>query len=481
MRVTLFIVLILAFLFPENLLSQANWNNSSFVHQGGKYILDGNNDTIRLNGVNLGGWLMWEGWIWGGGFIQEKSIYNDIESIIGTTEADAFRDSVYENYITEEDIAAISAQCHNVVRIPFNHFILEDDFNPYVYKQSGWDRLDSVLSWCENHNVYAILDLHSAPGGQSNLFTSDPDLFINLWNGSINQQRTYRLWKAIALRYKDRGIIAGYDLLNEPDVNNDSTLLYVYQNIRDSIRSVDTNHMLFIEGNNYAEDFSMFTSPLDNNMAYEFHFYTWFISSGKADSLAKFTTLADTSNIPVWCGEWGEENYTALSENKALFDDPANSISGSAIWTWKKVIKPSAQPYYVGVDTTSDWNKSVNWIGMNWNPQPSYSEMTNGINEFINNLSLANANFNTALNDIVYNCLNAGLDQNSMEDGFLIYPNPATEILYLNTTSNIKILDLSGKELMVLNMTNKIDISELEAGTYILIRDDGKYQKFIKQ
>ena len=340
------ISIILTLSIPVSAVAQANWNNSSFVHQNGKYILDGNNDTIQLNGVNLGGWLMWEGWIWGGNFTQEKTIYNDIESIVGTTEADDFREAVYDNYITEADIESISNQCHNVVRIPFNHTILEDDFNPYVYKQSGWDRLDSILSWCENHNVYAVLDLHSAPGGQSPLFTSDPDLFINLWNGAINQERTRRLWKAIADRYKDRGIIAGYDLLNEPAAPNDSLLVDIYQGIIDSVRAVDTNHMLFIEGNNYAEDFSMFTAPLDNNMAYEFHFYTWFIFSGQQDSLMHFTTLSDTSGIPIWCGEWGENDYSKLDETKSYFDDPAFGISGSAFWTWKKVIKPGAYPYY---------------------------------------------------------------------------------------------------------------------------------------
>jgi len=180
--------------------AQAIWNNTSFVHRNNQQILDGQNNVIKLNGVNLGGWLMWEGWIWGGGFTAEKDIYNNIQTIVGSTSASNFRDSVYHNLITKADIQKISQECFNVVRIPFNHNILEDDFNPYVYKQSGWNLLDSVLQWCEDYNVYAVLDLHSAPGGQSTSFTADPDFLINLWNGAINQTRTKRLWKAIASR-----------------------------------------------------------------------------------------------------------------------------------------------------------------------------------------------------------------------------------------------------------------------------------------
>ncbi len=99
-----------------------------------------------MQGANLGGWLLWEGWIWGGGYTQEKTIYNKIQTKLGTAAADNFRDSVYHNFITREDIKKISEQCFNVVRIPFNHTILEDDATPFVYKQSGWDLLDTILS-----------------------------------------------------------------------------------------------------------------------------------------------------------------------------------------------------------------------------------------------------------------------------------------------------------------------------------------------
>jgi aryl-phospho-beta-D-glucosidase BglC (GH1 family) len=460
--------------------TQANWNNSTFVHQAGKYIVDGNNDTIQLNGVNLGGWLMWEGWIWGGNFTQEKTIYSDIETIVGTSEADAFREAVYDNYITKADIQAISEQCFNVVRVPFNHFILEDDFNPYVYKQSGWDRLDSLLSWCEEFNVYAVLDLHSAPGGQSGLFTSDPDFIINLWNGSINQQRTVRLWKAIANRYQNRGIIAGYDLLNEPDVAEDTMLVYMYEQILDSVRSVDNNHMVFIEGNNFANDFSIFSSPLDNNMSYEFHFYTWFFNASQADSLAKFTELSDTSQIPIWCGEWGENDYTNLSASQALFKDPLYNVSGQAIWTWKKMEKPNAYPDHVGIDSTFNWNKTIKWIGFNSNPQPTYTEMTNGMAEFLNNSLMANCHMNQTFNQIIYECADAGTDQ-LKQNNYHVFPNPTNGILSFNSFENLNysVFNLKGQLLLKgTAMNGSMDVSVLEAGIYVLEIEDFNSERF---
>lgn len=453
--------------------SQANWNNSTFVHQSGTKILDGGNDELILNGVNLGGWLMWEGWIWGGNFTQEKTIYNDIESIVGTIEADNFRKDVYDKFITRDDIEKISQECFNVVRIPFNHTILEDDLTPYTYKQSGWDRLDSILSWCEAFNVYAVLDLHSAPGGQSNSFTADPDFLITLWNGAINQQRTARLWKAIADRYKNRGIIAGYDLLNEPSTSNDSDMLDMYQRIIDSIRVVDSNHMLFIEGNNFATDFSMFGAPLDNNMAYEFHFYTWFFSSTIPDNLTVFTDLSNTSNIPIWCGEWGENDDAELDLTKNLFDDPQYGVSGSAIWTWKKVKKPSAQGEYNSVDTTATWNKAIKWIGFNANPTPSYVEMTSGMSEFLTNSDLANCDFNLNLNAIVENCTGVGVNDLAAKTGFRIYPNPVGSILKLDAAISVErmcIYDGLGRRVVYMQNVNTdfIDVSQLPPNFYLL-------------
>jgi aryl-phospho-beta-D-glucosidase BglC (GH1 family) len=143
--------------------AQDVWDNTSFVHRQNQQILSGQNNVIKLDGVNLGAWLNWEGWMWGGGFIPEKELSINMQSLTGTDVFNSFRDSVYKNFITKADIKKISLLGFNVVRIPFNHTILEEDTNPFVYKESGWKILDSVLKWCEDYNVYAVLDLHSAP------------------------------------------------------------------------------------------------------------------------------------------------------------------------------------------------------------------------------------------------------------------------------------------------------------------------------
>jgi endoglucanase len=468
---------ILFLYFLSNTINgQALWNNTSFVHRNNKQLLDGQNNVVKLNGVNLGGWLMWEGWIWGGGYTQQKTIYNNIKTVVGTTAADAFRDSIHKGFISRRDIQKISQECFNVVRIPFNSSLLEDDFTPYVYKQQGWATLDSVLSWCEMYNVYAILDMHSAPGGQSTSFTADPDLFVNLWNGAVNQKRTKLMWKAIANRYKNRGIIAAYDLLNEPNVSSDSTMLAMYNDITDSIRTVDLNHLLMIEGNNYATDFTMFTSLHDSNTAFQFHFYTWFFSNAIASHLNSYTAFSNSINAPIWCGEWGENDYQELDTTLALFNSSAYGVSGSAFWTWKKMTSGSgAYRYYTGIDTTYEWNKSMNWISNTSLPQPTALEMQTGMNAFLQNMKFANCQFNDTLAGILRTCLPTNIDEYMNDSHLKLYPNPNAGIFTLETSlSNaiIEIIDVLGRTVIKTSCCKPekqaIDLSVFDKGVYLI-------------
>lgn len=394
-------------LMPHKILGQAAWSNTTFVHREGQQMLDGQNKVIKLNGVNLGGWLMWEGWIWGGGFTAEQDMYKGIQDLVGPAAARNFRDSVYQTYITRADIKKISEQGFNVVRVNLNHTILEDDSIPFVYKQSGWDRIDSILKWCEDYRVYAVLDLHSAPGGQAaDFFCEDSDP-VHLWQSETLKERTVQLWKAIADRYKNRGIIAGYDLLGEPNVKHDADLLKLYTDIIKSIRTVDPNHMIQLEGNNYAKDFSMFSTLPDPNMCFHFHVYTWFYSNKIEENLAQYTALAQNLNVPVWCGEWGENSIAQLDATLKIINNPKNNISGQAFWTWKKMetaLQLPGQvnyPFLVGIQNTSEWDKVSSWINNKNNPKPSKEEAEAGIKSFLASIKLKNCILNTTVRDML--------------------------------------------------------------------------------
>ncbi len=305
---SLFLAFLAACVAPETTNGEqlsASPSDNPMIHASGTKIVDGEGNPIKLRGVILEGWLQWNGTLIGAGLTSEKTINERLTKLVGKEEAERFQKGIYDNFITEKDITEIARLGFNVVRIPFNHTILEDDKKPYVYKESGWKHLDKVLDWCEKNKVYAVLDFHSVPGGQSMHFVSDPDS-KKVWDSEDNMNRTVALWREIAKRYRDREIVAGYDLLNEPEPPKGNVLVSAYARIIKAIREVDQNHMVILEGGAIAAtDFSMFDRPLDSNQTLSFHTYNLFGNDLDKKQLDGFTKKSKSLNVPLWNGEFG--------------------------------------------------------------------------------------------------------------------------------------------------------------------------------
>lgn len=82
--------------------------------------------------------------------------------------------------------------------------------------------------------------------------------------------------------------------------------------------------------------------------------------------------------------------------------------------------------------------------------------------------------------------------QNNVSSNVIVFPNPATDVLQVQTTSILagySVMDINGREIMKGNFSgnaqNKIDVSELPAGTYILctLDNSGSVQnvQFVKE
>lgn len=368
----------LCFLFAKS--------QDGFVRLKGKSLVDPSRQPVTLHSVNVGGWLLWEGWMWGGGFTKESVIKKRLLDLLGEDAYLSFIKRYYSNYITEKDIALIARRGFNSIRVPFNYRIFnpenEDDIN-------GFSIIDQLISWCKKYKLYVILDMHAAPGGQNNLFISDPEK-IKLWDSEQNQQKTYQLWKQIAARYKNDTTVAGYDILNEPDAKNTATLFHFYQELIDSIRSVDNNHLLIIEGNKLAHNFDQFPAKFTDDQIYSYHYYPWFQENNKLKSLNKIISGIET-DLPFWCGEWGEDTPGNLKEISSLFSTRTN-LCGTAFWTWKRVYKNNNRYPVYSITSTADWNRIVSWLTHGIS-KPSKEQAAKGIEEFLKAIEIDNCSF----------------------------------------------------------------------------------------
>ncbi|MCL9808923.1 T9SS type A sorting domain-containing protein [Flavobacterium luminosum] len=79
--------------------------------------------------------------------------------------------------------------------------------------------------------------------------------------------------------------------------------------------------------------------------------------------------------------------------------------------------------------------------------------------------------------------LNTLSNEKFQDKTFNFYPNPVQNILNLEIEANIRVFDLSGRQIMKVDNANQIDVSSLAKGTYLLqLEIDGKVnnEKFIK-
>jgi hypothetical protein len=329
-----------------------------FLHQSGTQIVDGAGKPVRLVGANLGGTLLWEAWIWGGDFAifdldaqSQTSISRGLNDLLGPDATANFVKTFRQRMIGDADFAAMSRMGFNIVRLPINHRLVDEP--------GGLEVVDRLIDQAEAHGMYVVLDLHAAPGGQTRFFIADPDADGDLWTSEADQEATVTFWQTLAARYKDRAAVAGYDLLNEPDPPDGESLVAMYRRIIQGIRQVDSRHLVFLEGQTFATDFSMFTAPLDSNQVYTFHMYTW-LGEDPRGITNGHRALSVAQNVPLWCGEWGENSYAEVRASVMALDLPAGTISGWAFWTWKQA--DDRRPYLMSIRMTPAWKSVIDWI-----------------------------------------------------------------------------------------------------------------------
>ncbi|HBG61443.1 MAG: hypothetical protein A2Y03_01375 [Omnitrophica WOR_2 bacterium GWF2_38_59] len=329
-------------------------------------ILKPSGKPIILRGVNLGGWLMMEGYILHAPNFPEQQFKKNFVKKLGANKLASFEKSFRDNFIAEKDIKQIAGNGFNCVRVPFNYQLVE--CAPYKYDQKQVQYLDNVIKWCTKNKIYVILDLHAAPGSQNHDWHSDSFGHAKLWTNKANQNRTIAIWEFIAARYKDEKYVAGYDLLNESVIKSTKLLNEFYKQLIKHIRNIDKNHILFIEGNNWATDIECLERFDDDNYVLSIHSYhpidftfnlvphlcypskvdhLQYNKKNLKEHLSQYKRIAQKHCVPVLLGEFGVNARDGLfGEDKWLEDMLAICKELGFSWTYwtYKAIKNSAFP-----------------------------------------------------------------------------------------------------------------------------------------
>lgn len=329
-------------------------NSQGFLKVDGKRIVNGKGQEVILRGMGLGGWMLQEPYMLqlSGVAIAQHDIRRKIKDIIGEARTEDFYSAWLSNHCRKADIDSLAAWGFNSVRLPMHYNLFtppveeEPVAGQITWLEKGFAMTDSLLNWCKANKLYLILDLHAAPGAQGNdapiadRDTSKP----SLWQSEANQQKTIALWRKLAERYANEEWIGGYDLLNETnygfldpaDKNGcadtlNAPLKKLLNDITQAIREVDQRHIIFVEGNCWANNYKGLLPFADPNTVVSFHKY-W--NYNDQASIQGFIDIREQYNVPVWMGESGENSNTWFTEAIQLLE--RNKI-GWAWWPLKKL------------------------------------------------------------------------------------------------------------------------------------------------
>ncbi len=376
---------------------------NGFFSTKGKEIIAPDGKPILLKGINLGNWLVPEGYMFKfKNATSPRLIQKVFNELIGPQEANAFWKKFRDNYIRREDILFIKKSGFNSIRVPFNFRLFVQEDNPDVWLNEGFEMLDRVIKWSDEAGLYVILDMHCAPGGQTGDNIDDSFGYPYLFESPESQQLTIDVWKKIAERYKDEKIIIGYDLLNEPiahyyDADKLNPLLEpLYIKIVNAVREEDKNHLIFLGGAQWDSNFKVFGKPFDDKLVYSFHKY-W--TDPTQEVIQDYIDFGNKYNVPIWLGESGENTNEWLNSFRKVLEE--NNI-GWCFWPYKKL---DSERGVASIKLTPEYESVIEFAGQ---PRVSYDELRK--------IRPESETVKKALNDYLENCK---FENCSINEGYL--------------------------------------------------------------
>lgn len=330
------------------------------VRVDGPNLVEPNGERLFIRGTNLGNWINPEGYMFGFSRVNSAHFIDAMfREAVGPDATDAFWSAFKENYVTEADIAFIASTGANVIRLPFHYKLFTDEDYMGLYSaQDGFAIVDRVVEWCRKYDLYVILDMHDAPGGQTGDNIDDSYGYPWLLVSPESQAKYADIWRRIADHYKNEPQILGYDLLNEPIAPYfgedmamlNSNLKALYRLGFDAIRESDPHHIVMLGGAQWNGNFEPLEDcNFDEQVMYTCHRYG---GGTSADAIRSFIDFRDRVNRPMYMGEIGHNTYEWMASFCRTMEE--NNI-GYTFWPYKKIGGSS----WVGFAAPKGWEAII--------------------------------------------------------------------------------------------------------------------------
>ena len=245
------LILLLAFAGPlASAQAATSLMSARYLHTQGKDIVNRAGKAVHLRGVNVGGWLVTEGWMCGQNDDGGRGALEQLEKRFGPEKAAALMNAWYDHWFTAKDLDNIQSYGFNVIRVPFGYRNLQDADGKWkrdAKSNIDFSRMDWVVKEAAKRGIYVVFDLHVWP----RQLEKDGYGLPSRWSadGIAVRARMAELWGVVAKHYKGNGHVAAFDVINEPEGSPYNAPHHAFY---DAIRAQDPERMVIEEWVAYA-------------------------------------------------------------------------------------------------------------------------------------------------------------------------------------------------------------------------------------
>jgi endoglucanase len=317
------------------------------LHTSGNKIVDASGKPVALRGFNLGGWFIIEAWMApldSGGLPDTYSGMQKLDQRFGVATEQSLIRTYQQSWITTTDLDNIKAGGFNLIRVPvwWGQFFLLNNPTPSGWRPDAFTMLDWVIAQAAARGIYTVVDMHGVIGGESTNQDTGQQNNNSYWTNTTEQANTLWMWTQIANHYKGNPNVAMYDAINEPvNAPNDTAVLTAYNNIYNTIRAADPQHIITLEATFDSWNLDSMPAPSQynwTNVVYQLHQYQWSGTAGAVKGGSDFVVSNVNAhaawNIPIYVGEWQDFSTGASTWDYSISDYDNAGLSWSS-WSYK--------------------------------------------------------------------------------------------------------------------------------------------------
>ena len=180
--------------------------------------------------------------------------------------------NVMQAQCTAEDLAVLRSWGANLAEIPVSN--VSAPTPPYAFQPQNLEKLERAVQAAEQAHLYVALTCREGPG------RPDFNRSQEIWKDAAAQEAYAKMWREVALHYRGRASIVGYDLMCEPHPDQEANQPLGDWNtlaakISAGIREIDPQTPILVNsiGWAYPQSFEQLRPTGDRRTVYVVHFY----------------------------------------------------------------------------------------------------------------------------------------------------------------------------------------------------------------